>query len=103
MTEIEIIAIRKDNGNHDNPFEAATHYQWVQYDEQGNITKKVISERVKVVSYLQGNLGFEVKAYVERVKPRAYCFVNTSAGGTKFLQTRPDATDQNNLLKLPEC
>jgi hypothetical protein len=42
------------------------------------------------------------KAYVERVQPRAYCFVNTSINGTKFLQTKPDATEENNLLKLPK-
>lgn len=103
MTEIEIAGIRKDNGNHENPFEAATHYQWVQYDSNGNISKNEISTRERMVGYLEGSLGFELKAYVERVKPRAYCFVNKSARGTKFLQTRPDATEQNNLLKLPEC
>ncbi len=103
MAEIEIVGIRKDNGNHSNPHEAATHYQWVQYEPDGRVSKNVISTRETVVSYLNGSLGFEVRAYVERVRPRAYCYVNTSANGTKFLQTRPDATDQNNLLKLPEC
>lgn len=93
MTEIEITGIRKDNGNHDNPFEAATHYRWVQHgtDNGG------ISTREKVVGWVDGG----VTAYVERVRPRADCFVNTSRTGTRFLQTRPDATDQNNLLKLP--
>lgn len=94
MAEIEITGIRKDNGNHDNPHEAATHYRWIQHgtDNGG------ISTREKVVGWVDDN----TKAYVERVQPRAYCFVNESRNGTRFLQTRPDETDQNNLLELPE-
>jgi hypothetical protein len=95
MSEIEITGIRKDNGNHENPFEAATHYRWVQHSSgKGGVTT-----RDKVVGWVDGG----IKAYVERVQPRAYCFVNTSKNGTRFLQTRADDTDQNNLLKLPEC
>ena len=103
MTEIEIVAIRKDNGNHDNPHEAVSHYKWVQYDSKGRVENSDITPRPKMVGYLKGSLGFQVKAYVERVRPRAYCFVNKSAHGTEFLQTEPDATEQNNLLKLPPC
>lgn len=57
-----------------------------------------ISPRLKVVGWLDDG----VKAYVERVRPRAYCYVNTSRNRTRFLQTEADATEQNNLLKLPE-
>lgn len=102
MTEIEITGIKKDNGNHDNPHEAVTHYQWAQYDNAGKVTNSGLKARIDMVNMLEGSLGFKVDAYVERVKPRAYCFVNKSAYGTKFLQTRADATEQNNLLKLPE-
>ncbi len=94
MAEIEITGIRKDNGNHENPFEAATHYRWIQHSSG----KGAISERNSVVGWVDDG----IKAYVERVQPRAYCFVNQSRSGTRFLQTRPDETDQNNLLKLPE-
>lgn len=94
MAEIEITGIRKDNGNHDNPHEAVTHYRWVQH-ETG---KGAISPRGTVVGWVDDG----TKAYVERVLPRAYCYVNTSKNGTRFLQTRPDKTDENNLLKLPE-
>ncbi len=93
MAEIEITGIRKDNGNHENPFEAVSHYRWVQHSSG----KGDISPREKVVGWVEGGIN----AYVERVKPRAYCFVNTSRNGTKFLQTKPDATEENNLLKLP--
>ena len=94
MAEIEITGIRKDYGNHDNPHEAATHYRWVQH----GTTNGGISPRDKVVGWVEDG----TKAFVERVQPRAYCFVNQSGRGTKFLQTRPDATEQNNLLRLPE-
>ena len=94
MAEIEITGIRKDNGNHENPFEAVSHYRWIQH----STGKGRISPRQTVVSWAEDGID----AYVERVKPRAYCFVNTSRNGTKFLQTKPDATEENNLLKLPE-
>jgi hypothetical protein len=100
MAEIEITGIRKDNGNHDNPFEAVEYYRWVQHgtDNSG------VTARQTVVGWLDNGVnGIEVKAYVQRVAPRAYCFVNQSARGTRFLQTRPDATESNNLLRLPEC
>jgi hypothetical protein len=95
MAEIEITGIRKDNGNHENPYEAVSHYRWVQHGtNNGGITP-----RETVVAWLDKD---NIKAYVERVRPRAYCFINISRYGTRFLQTRADETDQNNLLKLPE-
>lgn len=96
MIEIEITGIRKDNGNHDNPYEAIEAYRWVQWStNRGGITP-----RQTVVKWVDDGLAV---AYVQRVNPRADCFVNQSARGTRFLQTRPDITDQNNLLKLPSC
>ena len=100
MAEIEITGIRKDNGNHDNPYEAVEAYRWVQH----STGKGGITPRQTVVSWLDNGVnGFTVTAYVQRVNPRADCFVNQSARGTRFLQTRPDATQGNNLLQLPEC
>lgn len=100
MVEIEITGIRKDNGNHDNPHEAVSHYRWVQHSSG----KTVISSRPTVVSWLDGGLdGEAIRAYVHRVEPKAYCYVNESAHGTRFLETYPDASEENNLLKLPEC
>ena len=94
MAEFEITGIRKDNGNHNNPHEAVTHYRWIQH----GTGKGTISTRQEVVEWVEDGID----AYVERVRPRAYCFVNISRSGTKFLQTYPDATEENNLLKLPE-
>lgn len=100
MIEIEITAIRKDNGNHENPYEAVEAYKWVQHGAKNG----GIASRSKVVGWLESGVdSAKVSAYVHRVSPRAYCYVNESSRGTKFLQTHGDATDQNNLLKLPPC
>jgi hypothetical protein len=104
MAEIEITGIRKDNGNHENPYEAVEFYRWVQHgtDNSG------ITRRETVVGWLDrgvssGGQMIKVDAYVHRVNPKVYCFVNESKNGTRFLQTHPDATEENNLLRLPEC
>lgn len=100
MIEIEIIGIRKDNGNHENPYEAVEAYRWVQHSNG----KGAITDRKTVVGWLDNGInGITVTAYVQRVNPRANCFVNESSRGTRFLQTQPDATEENNLLRLPGC
>lgn len=100
MAEIEITGIRKDNGNHENPYEAVEAYRWVQHSSgKGDITN-----RQTVVNWLDNGInGAPVVAYVQQTSPRADCYVNQSVRGTRFLQTRPDATESNNLLRLPEC
>ena len=41
MIEIEITGIRKDNGNHENPYEAVEAYRWVQHSNgKGGITNR---------------------------------------------------------------
>ncbi|MDB5186879.1 MAG: hypothetical protein JWM07_351 [Candidatus Saccharibacteria bacterium] len=92
--EIEITGIRKDNGNHDNPHEAIEAYRWVDH---GNGSTGLVTRTGAVKWIEDGN-----DAYVAIVQPRAYCYVNVSANGNKFLQTYPDALESNNLLQLPE-
>lgn len=100
MIEIKITGIRKDNGNHENPYEAVEAYRWVQ----PGTDKSDITPRQTVVSWLDNGInGAQVQAYVEQVRPRAYCYVNQSARGTRFLQTHADSVQGNNLLSLPEC
>lgn len=93
--EVRIIAIRKDNGNHYNPYEAVSHYKWInETNLQSNI-----ATRQELVSWIeQGN-----KCYVRSKEGKVYCFVNVSSSGTKFLQTQSDDKSSNNLLNLPEC
>ena len=100
MIEIEITGIRKDNGNHDNPYQAVEAYRWVER----TTGKTSLTSRQTVVGWLSNGInGTEVHAYVEQVQPHAYCYVNQSLSGTRFLQTRADAISGNNLLGLPEC
>jgi len=100
VAEIEITGIRKDHGNHENPFEAVEAYRWVE----PSTGKSDITARQIVVDWIDNGInGVRVTAFVHRVNPRAECFVNQSSRGTRFLQTRSDATESNNLLKLPEC
>lgn len=100
MIEIQITGIRKDNGNHDNPHEAVEYYRWYELASG----EQSITDRKTVVSWLDNGInGSPVQAYVEQVQPRAYCYVNESRYGTRFLQTHSDSVISNNLLSLPEC
>lgn len=92
---VRITGVRKDNGNHDNPHEAASHYRWL--DERTNETG--ILDRASVVAWVErGN-----RAYVRDTSGTVDCYVNTSRAGIKFLQTRADNRWTDNLLSLPEC
>src|SRR5487761_1440145 len=81
---VRIIRVRKDNGNHDNPHEAISHYEWV--NEQTSESK--ISDRLTMVAWIENN----GHAYVRDSYGTVSCYVNTSRAGTKFLQTRADTT-----------
>ena len=92
---VRIIAIKKDNGNHYNPYEAISHYKWVNEDQNSD---EVISNRETMVQWVEGG----GRAYVRSHEGTADCYVNQSARGTKFLQTNADSRSSNNLLNLPE-
>lgn len=93
---VRIVCINKDNGNHENPHEAISHYGWA--NESTNSTGK--NDRLSMVNWVKkGN-----KAYVkDRFGNVAYCMVRKSPKGTEFLQTVSDGRYTNNLLSLPEC
>jgi hypothetical protein len=92
---VRIIAVRKDNGNHYNPHEAISHYKWL--NEQTR--ESDIADRPSMVAWVEkGN-----RVYVSSQEGTVDCYVNRSAAGTKFLETRADRRSSNNLLNLPEC
>ena len=95
MSEVQIVCINKDGGNHSNPHEAISYYGWV--NAQGKRDKLT---RAAMVEWIElGN-----HAYVEDLsRDRAYCQIRKSINGNKFLQTVSDNTFNNNLLSLPEC
>jgi hypothetical protein len=92
---VKIIAIRKDHGNHYDPHEAVSDYKWL--DEHTGESK--IADRQSMVAWVeQGG-----RAYVTSLQGTVDCYVNQSASGTKFLETRADGITSDNLLNLPEC
>lgn len=91
--EIKIIAIKKDNGNHDNPHEAISHFKWVKPNTNG----AHVHSREAIVEFLEE--GGE--AYVETGGRRAYCAVRDN-GRIKYVQTHSDGYYNNNLLSLLE-
>ena len=92
---IRIVCIKKDNGNHDNPYEAISHYGWI---EDGT-KKNDVTNRQTVVGWVENG----IRAYVSSSEGTVDCYVNKSRAGTKFLQTSADSRSSNNLLNLPEC
>lgn len=96
MTQIRIVCINKDGGNHFNPHEGITHYGWL--NPANNKSDK--ADRATMVSWLEKPGNY---AYVEdQFGNKAYCKV-MQGNGNKFLQTVADGTPTNNLLRLPEC
>jgi hypothetical protein len=87
--KVQIIAIRKDNGNHYNPHEAISHYGWQSASDTG------VTERTRMVAWLK--------------KPANSAFVGTTPcevrnnGRIEFLQTVANGVPTDNLLQLPPC
>ncbi len=93
--KVYIVCIKKDDGNHDNPNEAITHYHWRINPELAN---GKIYNRMAMVNFLEeGNTAF-VTDGTKEVK----CMVRSN-GRIKFLQTVSDGRYANNLLELDEC
>lgn len=94
---VRIVCINKDNGYHENPYEAIETLGWVE-DGTGSQGK---SSRLAMYDWIERG-GY---AYVQQgVLPRKVKVITAvSQHGTKYVKTEADYTDQNNLLKLPEC
>jgi len=90
-----ITCINKDSGHHENPYVAITHLNWVndQTGESGRSTRLQMYDFVK-----RGG-----DAYVQAGSARADVLAAVSPHGTKFVKTRADSTQTDNLLKLAEC
>jgi hypothetical protein len=91
--ELQIVGISKDGGNHLDPHEGITHYQWIDSDGSRKLT-----DRPTMVEWAKkaGNW-----AYVSDGYTKAFCQVRSN-GRIEFLQTVADGRPTNNLLSLPE-
>jgi hypothetical protein len=93
---VKITCIKKDNGNHENPYVAITSMNWIvdSTKETGTSSREQIYEFV-----LQGNYTYVEDAYGNKAKLEA----KTSPKGTKYVKTAADDVKSDNLLKLKEC
>lgn len=92
---VRITAIRKDNGNHENPYVGITSFKWVNEStlESGYATRREMYDFVNGGGY----------AYVlDRYGNEAYLEAKISASGNPYVRTIPDGTATDNLLNLPE-
>ena len=94
---VRITCINKGNGNHDNPHLAITHLNWIN-EATGN---KGRSTRLEIYNFIKDR----GQAYVVDVadNSKAYLEALETAGGTKYIRTKPNDTGRDNLLSLPEC
>lgn len=92
---IRITCINKANGQHENPYVAISHLGWVNEatNERGWSTRELMYDWIKTGGH----------AYVQAGTARADVITAESPRGTKYVRTRADSTDRDNLLKLPEC
>ena len=94
---IRITCIKKDSGNHENPHTAISSLGWVEdgTGQTGNST------RIEMHDWIKNKGG---TAYVKDLRGDiAQLIAETTSQGTKYVKTKPDATKEDNLLKLPEC
>lgn len=94
---VRITCIKKDGGNHENPYVAITSLNWINETTQakGTTTREDMYKFVKIDNG---------QAYVVGTgNVKAYLIGEESPKGTKYVKTKPDHTTTDNLLQLPEC
>lgn len=93
---VKITCIKKDNGNHENPYVAIMSMKWLDEADQksGTSTREEMYKFVKDggLAYVKDAAGNEAKLLAE-----------TTDKGTKYVKTVADDVKSDNLLKLKEC
>lgn len=92
---VQIRCINKEGGYHEDPHVAISNFGWIN-EETGGTGNNTLAE---MVAFIDGG----GTAYVRVGQNIATCYTNTSRSGRKFVETRPDSTQTDNLLHLPEC
>lgn len=93
---VKITCIKKDGGNHENPYVAISSLGWILdgTQETGTSTREQMYDFV-----LKGN-----EAYVkDSAGNKARLVAKTTDKGTKYVKTVADNAQSDNLLKLAEC
>jgi hypothetical protein len=92
---IRITCIRKDGGDHENPYVAISSLSWIN-ESTG---EKNNSTRVQMYDWVVSG----GHAFVQGVASRAQLIGEISSRGNKYVKTMANDTSSDNLLKLPEC
>ncbi len=94
---VRITCIKKDSGNHENPFVAISSLSWI---EDGT-NKAGTSSRLQMYEYVVNTKG---TAYVQDyLGNKASLEGAVTEKGTQYVKTHSDSVISDNLLKLPEC
>jgi hypothetical protein len=94
---VRIICIKRDEGEHENPYVAIDHLEWV--NDRINING--ISDRAKIYDWIKNGKG---EAYiVDQFGKKSYLIPAISPQGNKYVKTVVDETVSDCLLTLPEC
>ncbi len=93
---IKIVCINKENGRHDDPYEAISFLGWV---EDGTGSKGKLS-RLQLVDWIErGGEAYVLGGLSQRVK----VVVRVSRHGNKYVKTVANGVETDNLLSLSEC
>jgi hypothetical protein len=93
---VRIICIKKDEGNHENPYVAIEHLEWI--NERINV--KGVTDRTKIYDWIKEENG---EAYIiDQFGNKTYLIPEVSPQGNKYVKTADDET-VDCLLALPHC
>ena len=93
---VRITCINKANGQHENAYVAIQYLGWVN-EESGASGKW---SREQMYDFVVNQNGV---AYVSAGGAKADLIGMISPHGNRYVKTRADSTDRDNLLKLSEC
>jgi hypothetical protein len=93
---VKITCIKKDNGNHENPYVAIKSMNWLNETDLNFGT----STREEMHKFVNGGGEAYVK---DAAGNKAKLLAETTDKGTKYVKTVADDVKSDNLLKLKEC
>ena len=91
---VRITCINKDGGNHENPYVAITHFNWI--NDAGKTGRSTRLQMYELVEEQDGH------AYVQAGASRAKLTGAISPRDTRYVKTEANTTETDNLLRLPE-
>jgi len=93
---VRITCIKKDNGDHENPYAAIKSMNWLNEESQNTGT----TSREDMHDFVKGGGEAYVK---DAAGNKAKLVARVTDKGTKYVKTTADDVKSDNLLKLKEC